>query len=451
MLIHCRHIRFRILLLGIWSLCLTLLYGCDAPPAPTDEKAAVSPQSGGQLTIMVTWPHVGATEKLAQLFHQETGAVIHILKVEYYDLLDDMLKGHKSLQPPADIYQVWYANLGRLVEEGAVAPLDDFYAKHRQTLDLPDLIPHLFDNYTLYRGKRWTVPFDGDIHVLFYRKSLLAKHGLTPPRTWQEYLHVSRTITEHERKNRIYGAAIMCEPAPIIIIGSFVNRLGGFDGTLVSKNREPQIDTPEAVAALEALVAHARYALPTPLETDFAVARDAFLQGKVAMVEQWTDIGIMAEDPRQSIIRGDWGVVPIPGADKGDGKGAGIVPLNSGYALAISSTTPKRELAEQFLAFSIRPDIVLQLNLIPGAGGLDPIRKSILDSPEFQAFAPQVSRVEKQLLDGNVVSYPNHPAMPDLLDDLSDAIVAALEGRQSPAEALKGCQESWNVQLKRWR
>lgn len=160
MLSHHRRIGAQSCLLGLLNLCLLLLSGCDPPPAPSGEKTAVLPQSGGQLTIMVAWPHVGATEKLAQLFYKETGAVTHIIKVEYYDLFADTLKGYKSPQPQADIYQVWYVNLGRLVEEGAIAQLDDFYAKHRQTLDLPDLIPHLFDNYTLYRGKRWTVPFD---------------------------------------------------------------------------------------------------------------------------------------------------------------------------------------------------------------------------------------------------------------------------------------------------
>jgi multiple sugar transport system substrate-binding protein len=449
MLSHCRRLGTRFLLFVLLCLCLLLPIGCDSPPALTGEKAAPHHQQGGQLTIMVAWTQEGAAKKLAQLFYEETGTVVRIIKVEYHDLLADTLKDNKSPHPQTDVYQLWYAHLGRLAEEGAIIQLEDFYGKYKQAIVVADLIPHFFDSYTLYRNKRWAVPFDGDIHVLFYRKSLLAKHSLTPPRTWQEYLKISRYITEHERENRIYGAALIAHPTPILIIASFLNRLGGFGGKLTSDNQEPQIDTPEAVAALEAMVTHARYALPTPLETDFAVARDAFLQGKVAMVEQWTDIGIMADDPRQSIICGDWGVVPIPMADKKST--AGVAPLNAGWSLAISSASSKRELAEQFLAFSIRRDITLQLNLIPGGGGLDPIRKSTIASPEFQAFAPQVSRVEAQLLDGSFVSFPNHPSTPDLLGDLTDAIVAALEGRLSPSEALKACQEKWDSHLKRWQ
>lgn len=429
------------------SLCLLLLvpYACNSSQDPPAEKTVPANPAGGQLALMVAWTHVGAAEKLTQLFYEETGTVVHIIKVEFHDLLADTLKDSKAPHPRADVYMLWYAHLGRLAEAGAIAQLDDFYEKNRQALDLQDLIPHFFDAYTLYRDKRWAIPFDGDIHLLFYRKSLLAKHALTPPRTWEEYLQVSKYITEHEGENRIYGAAFMAHPTAVLITASFLNRLGGFGGTLISKQKKPQVDTPEAVAALEAMVAHARYALPTPLETDFAVARDAFLQGKVAMVEQWTDLGIMAEDPQQSIVRGDWGAVPIPTSERA--KGPGIASLNAGWSFAISAASQKRDLAEQFLAFSMRRDIALQLNLIPGGGGLDPIRKSTLASPDFQAFAPQLSKVEAQLLDGNYVAYPNHPAVPDLLDDLTDAIVAALEGRQTPAAALKACQEKWSQRL----
>ena len=108
-------------------------------------------------------------------------------------------------------------------------------------------------------------------------------------------------------------------------------------------------------------------------------------------------------------------------------------------------------MAEQFLLFSLRRDIILQLNLIPGGGGLDPIRKSTIAAPAFRAFAPQVAAVQSRLLKGRFVSFPSHPATPDLLGDLTDAIVAAMEGRRSPAAALAACQAQWDLRLNRWQ
>ena len=110
--------------------------------------------------------------------------------------------------------------------------------------------------------KRWALPFDGDTHILFYRKSLLAKHNLAPPETWDDFLYVSRTITEKEKTNGIYGSAIMAYKVPVLILSSFLNRVGAYGGQLLTPDGKPSLDTPEVLAALTALVEHSKYALP---------------------------------------------------------------------------------------------------------------------------------------------------------------------------------------------
>lgn len=425
-----------------------LLSGCDnsQPPPVTENK--VVPKEGSHVTLMIHTSHLGAADELARLFLEETGNVMRIISVEYHEIYEATLEDFNSPSPQADVYAFWYANLGRLAEEGVISPLDEFYTTNAAVIDADDLIPNYFDRYTLYHGKRWAIPFDGDIHVLFYRKSLFAKHDLSPPSSWTEYLDIVKYITEKEKENNIYGAAFMAYPTPFLIVGSFLNRLGGFGGELVDENQRPRVYSPEAVRALEAMVEHAKYTFPATLEVDFAVARDAFIHGKVGMVEQWTDVGIMAEDPRQSLIVGDWGVVPMP--VEGDIGSSGLAPLNAGWSLGISTKSTKRDLAEQLLLFAMRKDITLKLNLIPGGGGHDPTRISTINDEAFQRFAPQVSSVEKQLLNGTFVAFPNHPAVPDLLVDITDALVSALEGRKSPDEALRQCQVKWDEQLKKW-
>ncbi|BHH86054.1 sugar ABC transporter substrate-binding protein [Desulforhopalus sp. 52FAK] len=425
-----------------------LLTSCDNSPEPSTTVKKDVQEQGSHVTLMIHTSHLGAADEMARLFYEETGNVVRIISAEYHEIYEATLNDFNSPSPQADVYVFWYANLARLAEERVISPLDHFYKKNAEIIDVDDLIPHYFDRYTLYRGKRWAVPFDGDIHVLFYRKSLFAKYDLSPPSTWSQYLEIVKFITEKEKKNNIYGAAFMAYPTPFLIVGSFLNRLGGFGGTMEDDNMQPRIYSPEAVRALEAMVEHSKYTFPSTLEVDFAVARDAFIQGKVGMVEQWTDVGIMAEDPRQSLIRGDWGVVPMPVEQ--DIGSSGLAPLNAGWSLGISSKSKQRDLAEQLLLFAIRKDITLKLNLIPGGGGHDPTRISTINNMEFQEFAPQVSEVEKQLLDGTFVAFPNHPAVPDLLVNITDALVAALEGRMSPDEALKQCQLKWDVELEKW-
>ncbi len=404
--------------------------------SPSGRGASAPPP---KISFLVTIPQSGAARALAEWFHAETGAVVELTTIHYSKLLERILEDNTASQPRADIYISWYVDLGKLVEQAAVADLTDFIAANSAALKPEDFIPTIYDAYTLYKGRRWGLPFDGDTHVLFYRKSLLAKYNLNPPQTWADYLRIAKTITQKEQQYGIYGSAIMAHPTPVMVVSCFMNRLGSFGGRLMDDYRNPLLDTPEAYAALTAMVEHSAYALPTTTETDFAVARDAFLTGQVAMVEQWTDIGIMAEDVTQSLIRGDWGVVQMP---RGSGLNARHAPaLNAGYILALSSKAPNPDLAKKFLLFASRPDIGLKLNLING--GIDPIRKSILDSKAFKQFAPMLSRVEQSVVH-HATPWPVVPKMPSLLDALAKHLVDALEHRIEPKAALKRAHQEWD-------
>lgn len=420
-----------------------LVVGCGAGPAPaTDSSAAPAPEAvdltGQKITYVAITPHIQAAKALADWFKEETGAVVQIAEVPYTEVAGQTLEDIASSAPQYDVITIWYPTLGELVEAGALADLTQFISENEASIQPDDFITSIYDPYTLYDGKRWGIPFDGDTHVLFYRKSLLEKHNLTPPETWDDYLQVAKTITEKEGANGIYGSAIMANSAPILIGSSFLNRLGGYGGQLFDNEGRPAINSPEAVAALTAMVEEAEYALPTPLETDFDVARDAFLTGKVAMVEQWTDIGVMAEDVSQSTIQGDWGVVQMP---MGSGDKAQHAPaLNAGFSLGLSSKAPNPEAAREFLLFVTRPDIAVRLSTING--GVDPTRVSVLTSDEYREFAPEVSAAAQAALEG-ATAWPTNPETGQLMDALIVNLVAALEGGKSPQQALDDAQAQW--------
>ncbi len=407
----------------------------------TEQKAKPPNLTGKKVTVLTNPPHAISAAELAKWFHDATGAVVQNVVVGYDEALDFTLDDLAKPTPNLDVIMLWYVDLGALVEKKALVDLTDFIASNSQTLDPDDYIPSLYDPYTLYNGRRWAIPYDGDTHVLFYRKSLLAKYNFKPPVTWNDFLDISRTITEGEKVDGLYGTAIMAPPIPIIIISSFMNRLGSYGGMLLDKDGRPNVKSPEALAALGDMVEQSKYALPTPLQTDWEVSRDAFLSGRVAMVEQWTDIGVMAEDPTQSIIQGDWGVVQMP---KGDDSVSGFPALNAGFSIGISSRAPHPEVAREYLLFAGRPDITLRLNLING--GIDPTRISVLNSDQYKKFAPELSMATQAAIKG-AAAWPTIPKTPFLLEVLSDEIILALEGRKSPEAALADADRKWREVL----
>lgn len=408
---------------------------CGIHPSCSPRSVALS---GRKVTCLTNAPHAKSFEALANWFYEETGCIVRTIVVNSSDLLSKPLKDIASGEPQLDVLMIRYQHLGALTEKGALVDLTGFIEEHREVLQPGDYIPSLYDPFTLYKGKRWALPYDGDTHVLFYRKSLLGKYGFKPPETWAEYLEIAKLITDREKANGIYGTAIMLPPMPMISVSSYMDRLGAYGGRLLDEAGRPAVNSPEAVAALSALVDQTHYALPTPLETDWEVSRDAFLSGKVAMAEQWTDIGVMAEEPGQSLIRGDWDVVQMP---RGSGdKGRHAPALNAGFSLAVSSRSHDREAALAFLLFAGRPEITLRLNLING--GLDPTRISVLTSPEYSRFAPKVSVAAQAALNG-ATAWPTVPETPELLAVLSDSLIMAVEGRKSPKAALDEAQVKW--------
>lgn len=427
------------------GLAAWLLHASAGAPADVASQAASragaadlasSPIAGKRIVFLTITPLVRSTEAVARWFQEETGAIVQVKVVSYEQLAEAIESDLEASAPELDVIVTFYTDIARLVERGALMDITDLAS--RPEVQAEDFIPSLYDAYSLYQGRRWSLPFDGDTHVLFYRKSLLAKYGLAPPDTWDDYLRVARTITEGEKERGVYGAAIMAHPAPVLIISSYMNRLATHGGRLLDEHGRPTLDSAEALAALEALLAHAQYALPTPVETDFDASRLAFLSGRVAMVEQWTDIGLMAEDAQQSTIRGDWGAVQMPLGTGPHARRASA--LNAGLAIAVAARTSEPEAARALVAFATRPDISLKVNL--GNGGADPTRRSALLSEEYQRFAPEVSAAKRASLE-HTVAWPTLPRTPELLDALSKSLVAALEGKATAKQALAEAQAAW--------
>lgn len=429
---------------GAGLLCLLTLivglayYRYAAQPAadadwPPDLPAMA--YGGRSLVMLSAAPHRRASEAVAALFHRYSGAAVQVRNVPYADLPKVTLADAALPAPQFDVMMVWYPTLGRLAQAGALADLTDFATRNQALLQTADYLPGLYAAYSHYAGRVWGQPYDGDTHLLFYRPSLFRKHGLAPPQNWNEYQQVCETLTAKERANGVYGAAVMAYPAPVLLVSSYLNRLAGMGGAFFDQQGRPQLTSPTAQRALRALIATQRCALPTPLETDFDAARDAFLLGKVAMVEQWTDIGVMAEDASESLIRGDWDAVQLPR----DTPAAGTA-LNGGFSLAIAAKTSRRALAEDFLLFASHPAIMAHLNVING--GVDPTRRSILDGAAYRSFAPKVGAAASKAF-ASARAWPSGATAEAQINILSEHLHLALSGAETAEAALAATQSQW--------
>lgn len=417
----------------------------DSEPLPSNDpipKRQGVDMRGKSATFRAASAHARGAYFFAERFRAETGGTIRVEIGSIQDCMRVFIDDWTSPRPRLDVVQVQYTDLGALVEKGMVVDLTPFYKKYQAELDLNDYVPIVLKSYTEHYGKRWAVPFDCDHHLLFYRKSLLKKYGFEPPLTWDDYTHIARVITEKESASGTYGSIIMADATPFFSGSMFMNRLVTSGGRLFDSQGRPVVNSPEAVQALQMLVDQSKYALPSPLDVSFDIAREAFLSGRGAMVEFWTDMGVMAEEENMSTIKGDWGVVPLPRSTS-EMKRTGSA-LNAGWVLVVSSKAPHPEVAMEFLRTAVYPPN--EAKVITFNSGIDPSRYSAARSAEFRRLVPEVSRSLEESFK-HMIPWATGPKAGQMHEALSTAVRKAISGKVSAEEALDELQAVWTRML----
>ncbi|HWV86796.1 MAG TPA: sugar ABC transporter substrate-binding protein [Capillimicrobium sp.] len=416
-----------------------LLAACGGSDSSGALDVAATPELEGEtIKVLVNQPNLGAWKIVAAEFEKETGAKVELSPIPYDKLTSQAIRDVQSGAGEFDVFQYWYVGLGDLVEGGALEDLTDYIDEHEDEIKPDDYLASIYDPYTLMDGRRWGLPFDGDTFLLFYNRRLFDRFGVQPPTTWDEYAQVARTITQ-EGGGDVYGAIVMGQQVPIILGCSYADRLVGFGGRFVDESGTPQLTSPEAIAAAEALFAVGPDALPTPLQTGFDQAIPAFLNGQGAMIEFWTDMSVMASNPEQSKIVDDWAAVKLPVGGSNTVHGTA---LNAGFGAGVSAISKRKEAAAALVKFQSSPAVQEKIIGEFGTGG-DPIRTSTLQSAAFKETFGQAAPDVAAGLEGSPLVWPNTAGAVDRLQTLVDELALGIQGQQSAQQALEKAQAVW--------
>ncbi|MCS4276540.1 multiple sugar transport system substrate-binding protein [Mycetocola sp. BIGb0189] len=424
------------------SIAALALSGCSAS-ADADDNSQAGDKS---LTVLLISSHKGAAEWLKTEYQKETGVKINPVIVPYDEIGSKLALDQQSGANTIDAAAPWYVSLGSLAQDGAIKDLTGVIKDRADEIKPDDFIPSIYDPYSLVDGKRYGLPFDGDTHVLFYNKEILARNNITePPATWDEYLEDVKTITANEGKSGTYGAAVFGQKSPLILGASFANRLAGFGGEFLDKDGKPVINSPEAVKAAQALVDVNNFALPTPAETDFGAGNNAWYSGKVGFIENWTDTGVNSENTAgDSKVAGKWGVTFLPTEKAGEKSRASLV---AGFSWVVAANTKKTKLAEDFIIWASSEKVNAALLTAIPTTGIDPNRKSSLEDATYGEKYPEIQRVNRATLDG-ALAWPTGPKATELAQTLTDELAKLLAGTGGTAkETLDRVQTKWESLL----
>ncbi|MFI7383691.1 ABC transporter substrate-binding protein [Streptomyces sp. NPDC049813] len=211
-----------------------------------------------------------------------------------------------------------------MARKGQLEPLDDVYGTARDGFNKADL------DYLTVDGKLYGIKTIDDIMVLYYRKSLLKKAGVTPPTTFTELADTAKKLTTGGAKGLFIGNDGIGD-SPYLLAWSQGADL--IDGTKVV-----YADAARAIGGLRDL--HADKSVLLGFTTDW-YDPGAFTQGAAAM--QWC--GLWALPAVEKALGADFGVVPWPAYDS---SGKAVARLG-GWTQAIHSKSKHVAEAKKYL------------------------------------------------------------------------------------------------------
>ena len=129
----------------------------------------------------------------------ETGGATSELQRQY---LSTVLNAKDSA---IDVFMIDVVNPAQYFSSGWVEPLNAYLGEPAQVL-----APYLpvYASANVVDGKIAALPAFADSMFMYYRKDLLAKHGIAEPKTWDELAAASKKITAAEGNPALQGLSI---------------------------------------------------------------------------------------------------------------------------------------------------------------------------------------------------------------------------------------------------
>ncbi|MGL4494185.1 MAG: ABC transporter substrate-binding protein [Beijerinckiaceae bacterium] len=202
-------------------------------------------------------------------------------------------------------------------------------------------------------GKVIALPYFADAQFLYYRKDLLEKHGVAPPKTWAELKAAAEKIQKAEGNAQLSG--FQTAGAPIEgTVCTYLVPLWGAGANLTDAGGKLALDDDAAKKPFE-LWADLKAAGVTPAnlaEIPTDRIRQNFQAGNLIFGMTWGYVWNRSQSDADSTVKGKTGVVPLPGftADK-------AATCIGGWQVAVSSFSKNKAEAAKFARYLSSPEV----------------------------------------------------------------------------------------------
>lgn len=196
---------------------------------------------------------------------------------------------HKNLQVPAltinpaeyTVAVVANNSIVPLLNDDLIRPLDDLVAKFGGDLEPSQLVR--------IDGKIMAIAFMGNGQNLFYRKDILEKAGVEPPKTYDDVLAAAKAIRDADLMD--YPLAASVKPGWDLAAEFVNNYLGTGAEFFAPGTAELAIDNENGLKALEVMRSMTEFMDPDYLTFDANEIQKEYEAGNVAIMNEWGSLG----------------------------------------------------------------------------------------------------------------------------------------------------------------
>ena len=285
-------------------------------------------------------------------------------------------------------------------------------------------------NTVVYQGKTLGMPWSLDTKYLYYNKAMLDKAGIkTPPASWQQVMDDAKVLKD---KGIVKYPLVWSWSQAEALVCDYTTLVSGFGGSFY-QNGKLDFSTPASLKAVTLMKTSLDQGLSNPASREYLEedVRKAFSNGDAAFALNWTYMYNMANDPKQSKVAGDVGIVPAPG-DTPDKPGA----VNGSMGLGIAKASQHPEEAWQYIHYlTSQPvqDKYAKLSL--------PVWKASYQDPAVaKGQESLIAAADKSL--NVMLSRPETADYSRLSNTLQQQLQSVLQGKATPDVALKAVDTS---------
>lgn len=308
--------------LGTFAVGALLLSSCSAQETASSTVTEITVGTGQT-------PWLGPYQDVVKLYEETTGVKVNLEILPFGGLLETQSLAAQTGSGDFDVFLLNEQWVGLFYDNEWVAPLEEIDPSFSWD---PALIEYgglgrwdAETRSTARDGVPYSLPMNGNIHVLVYLKSVYEELGIDIPTTWAEAEAAGEAAVAAGLVD--YGFVLRGEnQAPFDFTAFLVAEGGSWFADAEGGNFEPSINSPEGKRALEQFKRLADLGPDAPQTVAQAEMVALMQTGTVLQASMVVATATALEDVEASLAAGDIGYAVVPGSSPVSGAWTVAIP-----------------------------------------------------------------------------------------------------------------------------